>query len=234
MGSSRFPGKPLAKIKGRPMVGFIYQNVCNSKIITDTYIATCDPEIRDYLKKIKANFVMTSKKHTRATERCAEALIKIEKEKKIKYDIVVMLQGDEPLITRKMIEKGVVPLLTNKRNFNVTNLTVKIRDKRELNDNNCIKVIFDKNYNAIYFSRSPLFSNYKKFFGYKQVCSIAFDRKYLLSYLTKKETFLEKAQSIDMLRIIENGEKIKMVKVSGIIQSVDTKNDLNKVNKILN
>ena len=234
MGSSRFPGKPLVKILNKtPMIGFIYNNIKNSKVIKNSYVATCDEEICKYIKSINGNYVMTSKKHERASERCSEALIKIEKKLKIKFDIVTMLQGDEPLISLKMIEKGIVPLI-NDKNVNVTNLISKIYTKDEFIDKNCIKVVFDKNLNALMFSRNPIPSkNYKKYYGFKQVCSISFRRNFLIKYLRMKETTLEKLESIDMLRVLENGFPVKLVEIKGKIQSVDTKKDLIKVNKIL-
>lgn len=234
MGSSRFPGKPLVKILNKtPMIGFIYNNIKNSKVIRNSYVATCDEEICNYIKSINGNYVMTSKKHERASERCSEALIKIEKKLKIKFDIVTMLQGDEPLISLKMIEKGIIPLI-NDKNVNVTNLISKIYTKDEFIDKNCIKVVFDKNLNALMFSRNPIPSkNYKKYYGFKQVCSISFRRNFLIKYLRMKETTLEKLESIDMLRVLENGFPVKLVEIKGKIQSVDTKKDLIKVNKIL-
>ena len=234
MGSSRFPGKPLVKIKSKiPMIGYIYNKVKKSKIINDCYIATCDKQISDYIKSIHGKFVMTSKKHKRASERCSEALSKLEKKSKIKFDIVTMLQGDEPLISLSMIEKGIIPLIKNKNTL-VTNLISKIKSKSEFYDKNCIKVVFDKNYNALMFSRNPIPSKkISKNYGFKQVCSISFKRDFLIKYLKMKETSLEKAETIDMLRILENGYNVKLVPVSGKIQSVDTKKDLLKVNKIL-
>ena len=146
-----------------------------------------------------------------------------------------MLQGDEPLISLKMIEKGIIPLLKNK-NLLVTNLISKINDRKEFSDKNCIKVVFNKKYDALMFSRNQIPSKKKiaKNYGYKQVCSISFKRNFLIKYLKMKETALERSESIDMLRILENGYNVRLVEVKGKIQSVDTKEDLLKVNKILN
>ena len=234
MGSSRFPGKPLVKIlKKTPMIGYIYKNIKSSKIIKESYVATCDTEICNYIHSINGDYVMTSKKHVRATERCSEALLKIEKKLKMKFDIITMLQGDEPLISLSMIEKGLEPLMKDKK-INVTNLISKIYSKKEFFDINCIKVVFDKKLNALMFSRNPIPSKKSKnHFGFKQVCSISFRRNFLIKYLSMKETPLEKLESIDMMRILENGFNVKLVEVKGKIQSVDTKEDLAKVNKIL-
>ena len=235
MGSSRFPGKPLAKIRNKtPMIEYIYNNIKNSKIIDHCFVATCDKEISEHMSSINGNFIMTSKKHKRATERCSEALKKLEKKLKSKFDIITMLQGDEPLISLKMIEKGIMPLLKNK-NLLVTNLISKINDRKEFSDKNCIKVVFNKKCDALMFSRNQIPSKkITKNYGYKQVCSISFKRNFLIKYLKMKETALERSESIDMLRILENGYNVRLVEVKGKIQSVDTKEDLLKVNKILN
>lgn len=234
MGSSRFPGKPMKKILNKtPMIEYIYNKIKNSKTINHVCVATCDNEISEHIKSINGNFIMTSKKHDRASERCSEALRKLEKKFNTKFDIVTMLQGDEPLISLEMIEKGIKPLIKDKKIL-VTNLISKIHSKKEFEDKNCIKVVFDKNFDALMFTRNPIPSKKtSKYFGFKQVCSITFRRDFLLKYLRMKETFLEKAESIDMLRILENGHKVRLVLISGKIQSVDTKEDLIKVNKIL-
>ena len=95
MGSSRFPGKPLAKINGKPMIQHVYNNAKKNKLLSDVVVATCDKIIFDFVKSIKGVAVMTSKKHKRASDRCYEAMRILEKKRKIKYDIVVMVQGDE-------------------------------------------------------------------------------------------------------------------------------------------
>jgi len=126
MGSSRFPGKPLAKIQNKkPMIEYIYNKVRYSKIIEHASVATCDTAISEHIKRIGGNFIMTSKKHQRASERCSEALKKLEHKLKIKFDIVTMLQGDEPLISTKMIEKGIRPLIQDKKIFTMLKLITK-------------------------------------------------------------------------------------------------------------
>ena len=106
MGSSRFPGKPLKKINGKPMIQIVYENVKKNKKLSDVVVATCDKAIYDFIGLIKGKVIMTSKKHKRASDRCAEALKKIEKKNKTKYDIVVMVQGDEPMINHQMINQS--------------------------------------------------------------------------------------------------------------------------------
>jgi len=234
MGSSRFPGKPLKKINGKPMIEIIYKKIIKSKLINQTYIATCDKEIIDFAVSKNFNVVNTKKTHKRASDRSAEALIKIEKKLNKKFDIVLMVQGDEPMLSQQMIIKSLKPFFKNKE-INVINLCSKIKNKKDLEDINCVKLIKDKKNNAIYFSRLPIpFSKtFKQTIFYKQVCIIPFKRDYLIKYIKMKPTILEINESIDMLRIIENGEKIKTVEIPEVTYPVDTLNDLNKVSKLM-
>ena len=121
MGSSRFPGKPLAKIHGRPMIEHVYKNVEKCELLTKTVVATCDEEIFDFIKSINGQAVMTSDKHERASDRCAEALALLEQDDNITYDIVVMVQGDEPMTHPDMITEALTPMLENP-DIVVTNL----------------------------------------------------------------------------------------------------------------
>ena len=109
MGSSRFPGKPLKSIKGKSMIERVYKNSSASELVSCTYVATCDKEIYQHVKAFGGNVVMTSKKHKRASDRCAEALLKIEKNLKKKFDIILMIQGDEPMVNKNMIKQVLTP-----------------------------------------------------------------------------------------------------------------------------
>lgn len=120
LASSRLPNKPMAKILGIPMVGHVYFRSKMSKLLNEVYVATCDKEISDYVKSIGGESIMTADTHERASERTAEALIKIERKNKKKVDIIVMIQGDEPMITPEMISASVKPLL-DEPELNITN-----------------------------------------------------------------------------------------------------------------
>ena len=226
MGSSRFPGKPMAKILGVPMIGHVYQNVSKCEDVTKTIVATCDNEIKDYIKSIGGEAILTSNKHERASDRCAEALAVVESNSRIKFDIVVMIQGDEPMTTSKMISQAVRPMMED-LNIKVINLVGNISNEDEFNDRNCIKVVCDINNNALYFSREPIptTQNTKKIEMKKQVCVIPFKRDYLLKFNEMDETELERIESVDMMRIIENGEKVHMVLNNTSTYSVDTEED---------
>lgn len=233
MNSSRFPGKPMKKILGIPMIERVYNNVRKSKIINHTFVATCDLEIHNFILGMGGNSIMTSKKHNRATERTSEALKKIEKKLKKRFEIVVMVQGDEPMITGQMISKVVQPLVKNKK-INVSNLMTKVKNKTEFMDLNEPKVVFDYNNYALYFSRCPIPSPWLKFeTAFKQVCAIPFRRNYLLKFNQMKTTSLEILESIDMNRILQSGNKIKMVEIKKYVKSVDTLDDLKEVEKLI-
>lgn len=233
MNSTRFPGKPLAKINGIPMIGHCYFRSMMCESISKTYVATCDNEIKEYIESINGNVIMTSAAHERATDRTAEAMISIEKQSGIKTDIVVMIQGDEPMIEPKMINAAIKPLLDDQE-IVVTNLMSEIKNVKEFNDPNEVKVVVDNNSNALYFSREPV-PSLKKYQGkvpmYKQVCVIPFQRDFLLEFNNIKQTPLEIIESIDMLRILENKKKVKMVLNDKITYSVDTEDDLKNVSE---
>ena len=233
MGSTRFPGKPLATIKGIPMIEHVYKRAELSKSIHKIAVATPDKEIANYVKKFGGNVIMTKTTHERASDRCAEALLIEEKKFNIKYDVVVMVQGDEPLVNPKMIDKA-INALTKDDEINVVNLLGPINEE-EFIDKNIIKVITDKKLDALYFSRNPLPFMKKidlSIVG-KQICIIPFKRDFLLKYSDLKPTPLEIVESIDMLRVLEYGYKVKMAKVKINSHPVDVEEDISLVESIL-
>ncbi len=234
MQSSRFPGKPLKLICGIPMVRHCYERALLSKGIDVTYIATCDKEIYDYASSISANVIMTNNKHERATDRTAEALLKVENELQTKFDVVIMLQGDEPMISPNSITEMVQNF--RKKEVNIANIISKLNNIKSFNDKNNVKVVFDENMNAMYFSREPIPSNWKKnaeSFFYMQVGVIGFRRKELIWFLKTKQTPLENIESVDMNRVLENGKKIKLVINDSLTLGVDTKEELQEIEKML-
>ena len=235
MGSSRFPGKPMADILGMPMIGHVYNRVKMSKTLNEVYVATCDEEIFNYIESIGGKAVMTSNCHERCSDRCAEAMLKIEESEGKKVDIMVMVQGDEPLTFPEMIEEAVSPML-NDDNVIITNLVADIDTVVEFEDPNEVKVVMDKNSDAIYFSREPIPSRKKGILNVpmqKQVCVIPFTRDFILEYNNMEPTPLEIIESVDMMRIIENGMKVKMVPTKYFTKAVDTTSDLERVVKLM-
>ncbi len=231
MGSSRFPGKPMADILGMPMIGHVYKRVKMSGLLDEVYVATCDEEIYDYIVSIGGKAVMTGDCHERCSDRCAEAMLKIERDEGIEIDIMVMVQGDEPLTFPQMIDEAVRPMLEDE-SITITNLVADLESVEEFEDPNEVKVVMDRWNNAIYFSREPIPSRKKGISDVpmkKQVCVIPFRRDFLLEYNEMEPTPLEIVESVDMMRIIENGMKVKMVPTAFRTKAVDTPEDLEKV-----
>ena len=232
MGSSRFPGKPLAKIAGKPMIAHVYEGSLLSNKNIVTAVATCDVEISDFIKSIGGKVIMTSPSHERATDRCAEALLNYEAETGQLFDLVVMVQGDEPMVRSEMIEQAIEPLIAD-ANVCVTNLMGSISTRDEFDDKNCIKVITGKSGDALYFSRSPIpyIKVNDRIAAHKQVCVMGFSRNALIQFTNLIQTKMEVAESIDMLRYLENNINIRMVTTSYETFCVDTPDDLCRVEK---
>ena len=234
MGSSRFPGKPMAPLLGKPMIGHVYERVRRADSLNHVIVATCDAEIRDYIASIGGDAVMTDSSHERASDRCAEALLATERARGTRYDLVVMVQGDEPMTHPQMIDEAVAPFRTQP-DLKIVNLMATIDTVEELEDRNCIKVVCDARNDALYFSREPIPHRLraKDVPMFKQVCIIPFRRDYLLEYASLAPTPLEIAESVDMLRVLEHGDRVRMVRTGHRSYAVDTPADLQKVEALM-
>jgi len=236
MASSRFPNKPMAKIQGMPMVGHVYHRSKMCTMMQEVYVATCDELIKEYIESEGGKAIMTADTHERASDRAAEALLKIEKETGKKADIVVMIQGDEPMITPEMIDAAIQPLVNEPETVKITNLMADFDTIEEHEDPNEVKVVVDKQNNALYFSREPIPSRKKGVADVpmkKQVCIIPFERDFLIEYNDMEQTPLEIIESVDMMRLLENGLKVKMVPTDINTLAVDTQQDLDRVNEAM-
>lgn len=235
MGSSRFPGKPLATILGVPMIGHVYYRCEMSQLLDEVYVATCDQEIFEYIESIGGKAIMTKDTHERCTDRTTEALLKIEEQTGERIDIIVMIQGDEPMVTPEMLDEAVQPML-NDESILVLNLMSELKSKKEHEDPNEVKVVVDLESNALYFSREPIPSRKKGVPDVpmlKQVCVIPFRRDFLAKYDRLEPTPLEIIESVDMMRVLEHGHKVKMVMTKAESYAVDTPEDLENVAKLL-
>lgn len=235
MASSRFPGKPLAAINGIPMVGHVFYRSRLSKSLDAVYIATCDDEIRAYADRIGAPCIMTANTHQRATDRAAEALLAIERESGRRTDIIVMIQGDEPMLHPEMIDEAIAPILEDPT-IQIVNLMAPLKNKEEHEDPNEVKVVVDRAGFALYFSREPI-PSWKKGATdipmFKQVCVIPFRRDFLLSFNALDPTPLEIIESVDMLRAMEHGFRVRMVPTRHDTYSVDTEEDRRWVERLM-
>lgn len=229
MASSRFPGKPLAPILGIPMIEHVYRRCALSRTLDAVYVATCDREIADAVEGFGGDAVMTSACHERCTDRVAEAAMGLAGE------IIVIIQGDEPMVRPEMIDDAVAPLHTDP-SVACVNLMSEIRDPEDFRDPNEVKVVVDQAGNALYFSREPIPSS-KKYgkpvTGHRQVCIMPFRRDFLFRYTRMEPTPLEVIESVDMLRILEHGFRIRMVETRCETCSVDTPEDLRHVEHLM-
>jgi 3-deoxy-manno-octulosonate cytidylyltransferase (CMP-KDO synthetase) len=235
MASTRFPNKPMAKILGIPMIGHVYYRSRMCKLLNDVWVATCDQEIFDYVRSSGGKAVMTADTHERASDRAAEAMAKIEQETGKKIDIVVMIQGDEPMLCPEMIGLAVKPMMDD-TSIDIVNLMGKIKTREEQEDPNTVKVVVDLQGFALYYSREPIPSWKKGATSVpmlKQVPIIPFRRDFLLTFNHLNPTPLEIVESVDMMRVLEHGYKVKMVLDDFETYGVDTPEDLMKVESLM-
>ena len=229
MGSSRFPGKPLALIRGMPMIEHVYKRSAMSECLDELYVATCDKEIYEAVEQFGGKAIMTDVCHERCTDRVAEAVEDMD------FDVVVIIQGDEPLVYPDMIDQA-VKAIAEDDSIVCVNLMSEMENDAHFNDPNEVKVVVDNDSNALYFSREPIPSNKKyenTYARYKQVCIMPFRKDFLVKYNNLNPTPLEIIESVDMLRILEHGYKVKMVPTERNTLSVDTLEDLIKVEKTM-
>ena len=230
MAATRLPNKPMELIEGMPMIGHCYFRSKMSSFLDDVYVATCDQVIYDYIISIGGKAVMTFNVHERATERSAEALTNIERETNQYFDIVVMIQGDEPLIDPEMINEAIKPLLSGDNQ--VSNLMSPLNSLEEARNTNYVKVVSSLKGYALFMSREllPSPSKYTKPIDYfRQLGLIAFTRNAILKFISLPTTSLEIIESIDMNRFLEHQFPIKMTITNYPADSVDTLEELNDV-----
>ena len=239
--SSRFPGKPLALIKGKPMVQWVFEQACKAKSVSEVIIATDDDRIFKAVNGFGGNAVMTSLDHESGTDRIAEVVRDRE------CEIVVNVQGDEPLIPPGNIDRIVQPLLEGALESTVT-LRILIKTRDELMDRNITKVVVDSSNSALYFSKAPIPWNRDEWggdsmqnssfdplkpFWYKHIGLYAYRKKFLMEFGGLPESGLEKIEKLEQLRILESGFKIKVVETDLDSIGVDSEADLAMIEKRL-
>lgn len=228
MASTRYPGKPLAAIRGVPMIGHCYFRTALAKTVDETWVATCDREIYDYIRSVGGKAVMTKGTHERCSDRCAEAMLKIEAETGKRIDIVAMVQGDEPMVRPELIDDAVKLLLEDPA-CPIACLMGEIESEAEIEDPNCVKVVTDLKGRALYFSREAIPSRKKgakTAARFRQIPIIPFRRDYLLRFNGLAPTPLEIAESVDLMRCVEHGDTVRMAVTKRRTVSVDTPADL--------
>ncbi|MFW6007384.1 MAG: 3-deoxy-manno-octulosonate cytidylyltransferase [Halanaerobiales bacterium] len=226
--SNRFPGKPLAEIAGIPMINRVYKRVKQVNSLNQVIVATDDKRIYKTVVNNGGRARMTSSEHKSGTDRIAEVARDLD------CDIIVNVQGDEPLIKPEMITQAIRPFFNNNE-LKMSTLKKKIQDKSEINDSNIVKVVTDLNDNALYFSRLslPFFRNETGIDVYKHIGLYVFTRDFLLKYTEMEPTPLESTESLEQLRVLENGYRIKVIETEYSSTGVDVPEDIKKVEKIL-
>lgn len=242
--STRFPGKPLALLKGKPLIQHVYEGCLGASLVKDVMVATDSEAILEKVLSFSGKAVMTSSKHLSGTDRVAEVASQLD------YDIIVNVQGDEPLINPQMID-DVVDLLSDS-SADMGTLTKKIDNPEDIMDPNVVKVVFDKDNFALYFSRSPIpyhrdllgsigFNVVVKekslpddFVMYKHVGIYSYRKEVLLRLSSMRQTRLEEIERLEQLRALENGFKIKVKETIFETIGVDTPEDMERVEEWLN
>lgn len=229
--SSRFPGKPLAKIKNKPMIQWVYETISKIDKIDETYIATDDIRIAECIDKFNGKYIITSNKHNSGSDRIAECAIKLGINDN---DIVLNIQGDEPMIKEEMIKELINAF--DDENVYMATLKKEISNENEVNNPNVVKVITDINDDAIYFSRSTIPNNrenMEKIKYFKHIGVYGYKKSFLINFTELKEGRLESIEKLEQLRVIENGFKIRVLETKYQTIGVDIPEHIKLVEKLL-
>lgn len=228
--SSRFPGKPLADIAGKPMIYWVYQQCKKVDDFDEVYVATDDELIFNTCKELGVEVVMTSNTHRTGTDRIGEVA------RKIPADLIVNIQGDEPLIEPETIRQAILPFYDNP-DLQISNLMTKIKDPVDVVNFTVPKVIVNKENIGVYLTRAtaPYPKGSIDYSYYKQVCVYGFKPEALKFYcdygMKYGKARVEAIEDIEILRFIENGYKVQYIEVESETIAVDTQNDLERVNQ---
>lgn len=228
MGSSRFPGKPLVEIAGLPMIEHVRRRVALSEAVDDVVVATCDQQILDAVTHHGGKAVMTADTHERCTDRVAEAA------ESIALDVAVIVQGDEPLFDPAVLAPLVKPF-ADEPGMECTNLISVIRDTADLDNIDIVKAVLNDPGDVMYFSRAPIpyLREGKSRPMYRQTGVSAFSRTFLERFSALPPTALEIAESVDFLRILGHGHRIRGVVYDAPTVGVDRPGDIAVVERLL-
>ncbi len=232
--STRLPGKPLAEIHGKPMIQWVYERAVKAETLEQVIVATDDPRIFDAVAGFGGRAVMTSPDHRSGTDRLAEAARGLE------VEVVVNIQGDEPLIDPRAIDLAARPLLEDPA-VPMATLMTGLSDLEELESPGVVKVVTDRAGFALYFSRHPipclrgasLEETLAAGLHRKHIGLYAYRKDFLLRYASLEPTPLEKAESLEQLRVLEHGYRIRVVECPYPSVSVDTPEDLARVRRLI-
>ena len=241
-GSTRLPGKPLANIGGKPMIQHVYQSAAKARVLDRVIVATDDRRIEAAVKSFGGEVMMTSPKHTSGTDRLAEVA------RKIKADLLVNVQGDLPFIHAATITRAVRPLWQN-RLVPMGTVCTAIYDEAEWHNPNIVKVLTDRDGFAMYFTRAPIpfvrnsvvdprgrnlaTRSKRRLWGFRHLGLYVYRREFLLKFARLRPTALERIESLEQLRALENGYRIYVAEVDERSVEVDTSEDLKRAERYL-
>ncbi len=231
--SSRFPGKPLAIIQGKPMIQHVFEQAQKADQLDEVIVATDDSRIEKTVNDFGGKVMMTKSSHSSGTERCAEVQ-HLLKDSGSLFDVIINIQGDEPFIDPKQI--NLVAASFKGEDVHIATLAKKIDNQKELFDANVVKVISNLNGNAIYFSRQTIpyvrgqkTENWLQLFNYyKHIGIYGYQSVILEKIIELRTTYLEESENLEQLRWIENGYTIKVIETDIESYGVDVPEDLSK------
>ena len=225
--STRLPGKPLKDIQGKPMIVRVYERVTCAENLADVIVATDDLRIKAAVEAAGGKAMMTREDHPTGTDRLAEVAEKFKD-----AEVILNVQGDEPLIDPALIDE-LAASFKDSPALQMATVATRMKDEAEIQNPNNVKVVMDKAGYALYFSRSRLpFDRTPGARVFKHIGIYAYRRDFLLRYAKMEPTELEKSESLEQLRALENGCRIKVIKTDWKFVGVDTEEDLEKVNEI--
>jgi len=230
--SSRFEGKPLADICGKPMIQHVYERVSKAETVSCVAVATDDKRIFEAVKGFGGQAIMTSQRHRSGTDRIAEAVSTLDLDED---DIIVNIQGDQPLLVPVQIDEVVAPLLEDP-SLGMSTLVYRIKREEEIYHHNAVKTVFDKNHFAIYFSRATIpydRDGEEEPVYYKHHGIYAYRKSFLTIFAGLEIGPLEKRESLEQLRALEHGYKIKVVETLHDSVEVDTEEEIERVRHII-
>lgn len=230
--STRLVGKPLADICGKPMIEHVYERASRSDSLASVTVATDDERILRKVEEFGGRVILTASHHKSGTDRIAEALSKLDVED---TDLVVNIQGDQPLLQPTTVDKVIRPLIDDP-SLVMGTLSCRIRTQDEVRNPNVVKVVVDKDGFALYFSRFPIpyiRAQDITIYHYRHIGIYVYRKEFLLRFTQMPQSKLEKAEMLEQLRALENGYRIKVVDTCFDSVEVDTPEDLEKVKRII-
>ncbi len=237
-GSTRFTGKPLVQLCGKPMIQWVIEGAKTSSLISELFVATDHAEIFKLSESLGVRAIMTSENCQTGSDRIFEASQVLKKENK-NYEVLLNIQGDEPLITKKYIDP-LIQAFTQSADIDMATLSHPI-SAEEIENLNAVKVLLNEKSEAIYFSRLPIPFSREKFSAglfnscvQKHIGMYGYKTSFLEKFCKAPQSLIEKAESLEQLRALHLGARIKVLSVNEPIQGIDTPEDLKKFEDIYN